>query len=108
MAKKNKSFEETISRLEKIVDELESRSNWEGICHYGRILFERTRWLRDAERLANSLINTNKNEQLFEFLEENKDLIAQSTHLHILFCWSLYIQGALLFRQLFKSGFHEK
>ena len=91
-------FKETdsLSDLENLVYELENRENWDDLCEYGKILFERTHALRDAERLSIALYNTKKNEQLLDFLQSNKALLAQSKRLHFLCCWSLYYDGALL------------
>ena len=91
-------FRETdsLSDLEILVAELKAKDDWDGLSEYGRILFERTHALRDAERLATALHNTRKNERLAEFLESNKTLLAQSKHLQQLHCWSLYLEGALL------------
>ena len=87
---------DSLGDLVSLVDELETRGDWDGICEYGQILFERTRSLHDAERLAKSLSHTQKNEQLVKFLEENGTLLAQSKNLKMHYCWSLYHEGALL------------
>ncbi|WP_337288704.1 HNH endonuclease [Candidatus Methylomirabilis sp.] len=87
---------DSLGDLVSLVGELETRGDWDGICEYGQILFERTRSLHDAERLANSLSNTQKNERLVAFLEANRALLAQSKNLQMLYCWSLYREGALL------------
>ena len=42
----------SLNDLGILVDELETRNEWNEICDYGNILFERTHKLRDAERLA--------------------------------------------------------
>ena len=91
-------FRETDSLhdLEILVHELEIRNDWDGLSEYGRILFERTHALSDGERLATALHNTQKYEQVAEFLTSNKTLLVQSKHLQQLHCWSLYIEGALL------------
>jgi len=91
-------FEKTdsIIDLASLVDEFHARSDWESIYEYGRILFERTRSLQDAERLANALSNTHKTEQLIGFIKTNADLLSQSKNLQILYCWALYDEGALL------------
>ena len=91
-------FKETdsLGDLENLVYELENRENWDDLCEYGKILFEKTHALRDAERLAIALYNTKKNEQLLDFLQSNKALLALSKRLHLLYCWSLYYDGALL------------
>ena len=91
-------FEETgsLSDLASLVDELEAKEHWNGICEYGEILFERTGSLPDAERFARALYNAKKNERLVEFLRSKETFIAQSKHLQMIFCWSLYHEGALL------------
>ena len=87
---------DSLNDLMDFVNELETKDDWDGLCEYGKILFERTHALRDAERLAIALYNTKKNEQLLDFLQSNKALLAQSKRLHFLYCWSLYYDGALL------------
>ena len=91
-------FKETDSLhdLELLVGELEIRNDWDGLSEYGRILFERTHALGDGERLATALHNTQEYEPLAEFLESNKTLLEQSEKLQMLYCLSLYHEGALL------------
>ena len=91
-------FRETdsLSDLEILVDKLKAKDDWDGVCEYGEILFEKTRALRDAEVVALALYNTQKNEQLSEFLKSNETFIIQSKHLQELYCWSLYLEGELL------------
>ena len=91
-------FEETgsLHDLASLVDDLQTRDDWNGICKYGEILFQRTGALRDAERFASALYKVQKHERLVEFLRSNETLVAQSKHLQIIFCWSLYHEGALL------------
>ncbi len=87
---------DSLGDLVILVEELEARGEWDGLCKYGEILFERTRSLHDAERLAKALSNTQKHERLVEFLKANSGLLAQSKNLQMLYCWSLYNEGALL------------
>ena len=91
-------FRETDSLhdLEILVHELEIRNDWDGLSEYGRILFERTHALGDGERLATALHNTQEYEPLAEFLASNKTLLEQSEKLRMLYCLSLYHEGALL------------
>ena len=91
-------FKETNSLQDLIilVDELETKDDWDGLCEYGEILFGRTHNLRHAEGLALALYNTQKNERLVEFLKSNKTLLIQSEKLQMLYCWSLYLKGELL------------
>ena len=91
-------FKETdsLQDLAILVDKLETKDDWNGLCEYGEILFERTHNLRHAEGLALALYNTQKNERLVEFLKSNKTLLIQSEKLQMLYCWSLYLNGELL------------
>ncbi len=86
----------SLGDLATLVDELEARGEWDGLCEYGQILFERTHFLEDAVRLVNALNNTQKTERLVCFLKANSVLLAQSKNLQMLFCWALYHEGALL------------
>ncbi|HEY0829285.1 MAG TPA: hypothetical protein VGE40_14385, partial [Bacilli bacterium] len=86
----------SLSDLITLVDELDSRDEWDFLCQYGEILFERTRTLHDAERLANALSNTYRTERLVELVKANIDLLDQSKNLRIMFCWSLFHEGELL------------
>lgn len=81
---------DSLSDLVTLVDELETRQEWDGLCEYGAILFKRTRAVRDAERLANALSNTHKTERLVDFLNASTDLLAQSKNLKMVYSWSLY------------------
>lgn len=85
-----------LGDLLNLMDELQIKNDWESICEYGYILFEKTHSLRDAERLANSLSRTHKHEKVVEFLETNATLLSQSKNLQMLYCWSLYYEGTLL------------
>jgi len=87
---------DSLADLASLVNELETRADWSGVCEYGQILFERTRSLRDAERLANSLNITLKYKNLVEFLAEKETYRAQSKSLQLLYCWSLYYEGKIL------------
>ena len=85
-----------LGDLASLVDELEARKAWESISEYGQLLFERTRSLRDAERLMNALSQMRKNERIIEFLRTNREFLEQSKNLRMLYCWSLYHEGVLL------------
>ena len=86
----------SLSDLGILVDELEARNDWNEICEYGKILFDKTHERRDAERLAIALHNTQEWERLVEFLESNKTLLPKSNQLRLIHCWSLYHEGKLL------------
>lgn len=85
-----------LQDLTILVDKLETKDDWNGLCEYGEILFERTRALHDAERFVRALFISKKNERLVEFLKSNETLVAQSKYLQMTFCWALYLNGELL------------
>jgi hypothetical protein len=86
----------SLSDLFILVDELEASGDWDGLCEFGEILFKRTNALHDAERLARAFANLQKNERVVEFLKTNSGLLTQSKNLQMIYCWSLYYEGALL------------
>ena len=98
VARYKQQFKKTDSLIDlaNLVRELGVSGDWVGLCEYGEILFERTRALPDAEKLALAMYNAQKNEQLAEFLNLNKMFLAQSDKLQLLYCWSLYHEGELL------------
>ena len=87
---------DSLDNLQLLVHELETRSDWEGLCDYGETLYKKTGTLEDAVRFATALFNTQANDRLARFLKWKRDLLAQSKNLQLLFCWTLYIEGALL------------
>ena len=87
---------DSLSDLAALVHELEAKQDWDGLCEYAVILFERTRSLDDAERYANSLSNSRKDELLLAFLQANDDLLTQSKNLQTLYSWALFYEGRLL------------
>jgi hypothetical protein len=44
----------------------------------------------------NALSQMRNNERIIEFLRTNREFLEQSKNLQILYCWSLYYEGALL------------
>ena len=95
---RKEQFEQTdsLSDLESLVAELERRQDWDELRKYANALFQRTRSLQNAERLASALANTNQTELVVQFLTENAGLLRQSKNLQMLFCWSLFHEGDLL------------
>lgn len=84
-----------INDLINLVNLLEKQNEQVQLCHYGLLLFERTKSLVDAERLALALNNTNQHSELKTFLRNYPDLISQSDNLQLLWCWVLYRDGLL-------------
>ena len=87
---------DSLNDLVNLVRRLKERDDWNGLCEYGKILFEITGELRDAENLAFALCNSKENVQLVEFVKSNEELLTQSKELLILYCWSLYQEGEFL------------
>jgi hypothetical protein len=86
----------TLVDLIKLVAELENHQQWAELCEFGKILFEETHSLSDAERLVNSLHNTCRSDELVGFLKENNYLLSQSNHLRMYYAWGLYHEGAFI------------
>lgn len=81
--------------LGRLVMEMQRQSDWDGVSDYGRRLFDRTRSLEDAERLASALINGDKRGDLEVFLRRG-DISAMteaSTALKTIRCWHLFDTG---------------
>lgn len=85
-----------LGDLINLVAELEDYQHWDDLCEFGRLLFEETHSLSDAERLVNAFNNTYRSEALVDFLKENIDLLSQSKHLRMSYAWGLYHEGAFL------------
>ncbi len=86
----------SLSDLVPLVDELHHRKDWDDLCEYGALLFEKTRSIQDAERLANAQSNAGKSDQLIQFVRDNPDLLMQSKSLQMHYAWALYQEGALV------------
>jgi len=85
-----------LGDLITLVAELEGHQHWDDLCEFGRLLFEETHSLSDAERLVNAFNNMHRSEELVRFLSENTDLLSQSKHLRMSYAWGLYHEGAFL------------
>lgn len=85
-----------LDDLINLVSELENHQHWGDLCEFGRLLFEKTHSLIDAERLVKAFNKTGRSEELVAFLKENSDLLSQSSHLRMLYAWGLYHEGAFL------------
>lgn len=92
-----KHFEKTDSPndLIMLVNELGAQKRWNDVCEYGRILFERTGAVVDAEKLADAMRNAQRNSQLVEFMRSNASMRVQSEKLQMLYCLALYSEGEL-------------
>jgi len=87
---------DSLGDLASLVDELEVRRDWDDLCEFAALLFERTRSVHDAERLVTACSNTHRTEQLIAFLQGHPNLMAQSRQLQMSYAWALYYEGALV------------
>jgi len=86
----------SLADLINLVVELEKNQRWSALCKYGKLLFEKTRDLRDAERFVYALNNARKFEPMVSFLRENTSILSQSKNLRMLYAWGLYHEGMFL------------
>lgn len=86
----------SLGDLMFLVDALENKQDWEKLCEYGLLLFERTRSVSNAECFANALHNACRSEQLVEFLQQNSDLLSESNTLQMFYSVALYQEGSLV------------
>ena len=87
---------DSIVDLHPLVVQLMAQKDWENLCSYARVLFDRTQRLEDGECLAIALFNAGKICQLAKFLESiDETLRARSTQLRLLLCWTLYHRGEI-------------
>jgi len=56
-----------------LVNLLEEQKDWSQLCHYGAPLFERTRSVNDAERLARALHETHRYSELAALLRKHPE-----------------------------------
>ena len=87
---------DSLNDLVSLVDELETKEDWDDLFEYSGILFERTHSIQDAERYANALSRIHRSDQLLEFLKDNTDILSQSRNLQMFYSWALYYEGAFL------------
>jgi hypothetical protein len=84
----------SLDDLIRLARELEDNHRWSDLCDYGKLLFDKTHSLDDAELLSNALIRLNRSMELVEFLRANQDLLSRSKNLKNLYAWSLYYEGS--------------
>jgi pimeloyl-ACP methyl ester carboxylesterase len=83
----------SLTDLVNLVANLEDAQDWAQLCVYGAELFQRTRALADAERIASAYNSTRRFGDLHQLLQAHADLRAQSSLLAALWCWTLYREG---------------
>ena len=85
-----------LNDLVALVVDLREKENWDGLCKYGAILYDRTRSVPHAEWLVSALANTNRMDEVQGFLKSHPNLLKQSPGLQRADAWSLYYEGELL------------
>lgn len=92
-----KLYEQTgeTKDLGRVVMEMQRQADWEGVCEYGKQLFDRTGSLEDAERLANALITSRRDDDLTVLLDNISHLVERSRTLRMIQCWHLFNNGSV-------------
>lgn len=84
-----------LSDLVNLVNLLEEQNDWSQLCHYSSLLFEKTRALSDAERLAKALNEAKRYSELAWLLRQYPEFLEQSDNLQMVWSWFLYREGSL-------------
>ena len=85
-----------LDNLVALVVDLREKENWDGLCKYAAILYDRTHSVPHAEWLVSALANTNRMDEVQGVLKSHPDLLEQSPGLQMADAWSLYYEGELL------------
>lgn len=85
----------SIRDLNNLVLTLEQEKDWIQLTKYGSILFEQTKTLSDAERLAKAYHETNQYSKLEDLLKNHLEFLDQSDLLLMFWSWVLYRNGLL-------------
>lgn len=92
-----KQYEQTgeTKDLGRVVMEMQRQADWDGVCEYGKQLFDRTGSLEDAERLANALITSRRDDDLTVLINSVSHLVVRSRTLQMIQCWHLFNTGSV-------------
>lgn len=85
-----------LNDLYILVNLLEQQEDYSQICHYGAILFARTKALYDLERLIVALDITNKYSTIISILRQNQYFLELSEKLNFIWIKALYFEGELV------------
>lgn len=85
----------SLTDLNNLIGQLDNQSEWDQLCKYLPKLFEQTKSLVDAERLARAFQENNRFAELEEFLSKYQEFLEQSDQLRMLWGWILYRKGLL-------------
>ncbi|MEJ1418924.1 MAG: HNH endonuclease [Candidatus Sedimenticola sp. (ex Thyasira tokunagai)] len=85
-----------LNDLANLVNLLEEQNDWPQLCHFGALLFDKTRSLLDAERLAKALSSADRYRDLSGLLRKYPEFLDQSDMLQTIWSWALYREGALV------------
>jgi hypothetical protein len=80
--------------LVNLVNLLEEQRDWPQLCHFGSMLFEKTKSLSDAERLAKALNQACIYDDLSALLRKYPEFLDQSDTLQMFWSWALYREGS--------------
>ena len=97
----------SIFDLIHLVNELEKNKLWDDLCVYAKELFEKTHALEHAEKLSMAFDNTRRTSDLLEFINANKEFLAQSSKLRYSYAWGLYHEGELSQSQAMLASLNE-
>ena len=91
-------FEESdrLDDLVALAADLKEKEQWDGLCRYGSILFQRTRSVTHAEWLVSALANSFRMDDVASFLKSHPHLLSQSRGLQMAGAWSSYYEGQIL------------
>jgi hypothetical protein len=73
----------------------DEEKDWSQFCHYSALLFDKTKDLSNAERLAKALNAAKRFNELLALLRKYPEFIRQSDELQTLWSWALYREGDL-------------
>ena len=85
-----------LDDLLTLAEYLLGKEDWDRLCKYGSILYERTRSVIHAEWMISALANSNKMDEVRVFLRSHPDLLSQSRGLQMADAWSSYYDGELV------------
>jgi len=84
-----------IGALVSLVQLLDERGEPSQLGHFARLLFERTKAVKDCERLARALGASSRHAELDTLLRKYPEFLKQSDNLQLFWSWCLYRNGSL-------------
>lgn len=87
------NLSEDLQDLVAVVDEFDKRKRYKELVYYAELLFDKTKSLESASRLAIAQFNNREYEEVIAFLEANSFYADQSPELQVVLAWSHYNLG---------------